>query len=40
VSTLQPPRALAPFVVWLSRYSLEIYAISLFLMQDIFYVFQ
>lgn len=40
VSALQPPATLAPIIVWLSRYSLEIYAISLFLMQDIFYVFQ
>ena len=36
----QPPAFLAPALVWLSAYSLTIYALSLFLMQDIFYVFQ
>lgn len=40
ISAWQPPALLAPVIVWLSYYSLEIYAISLFLMQDIFYVFQ
>lgn len=39
VSPWQPPAFLAPAIVWLSHYSLEIYAISLFLMQDIFDVF-
>lgn len=40
VSTVQPPPVLAPLIVWTAHYSLEIYAISLFLMQDIAYVFQ
>lgn len=40
ISAIQPPALIAPIIVWISQYSLEIYAISLFLMQDIFYVFQ
>ncbi len=40
VSTWQPLALLAPAIVWVSHYSLEIYAISLFLMQDIFDVLQ
>lgn len=39
VRTVQPPSFLAKPLVWISHYSLAIYAISLFLMQDVFYVF-
>lgn len=39
VSTPPLPRPIALSLVWIAHYSLEIYAISLFLMQDVFYVF-